>query len=77
MNKIVAFLIVLFSLGTLNAQKNGLVANLDSPFSKLKSINLQDVKWTGGFWKEQCDVEQQNTLPYMWNLYHNDSITHA
>lgn len=77
MNKIVTFLIVLFSLGTLNAQKNGLVANLDSPFSKLKSINLQDVKWTGGFWKEQSDVEQQNTLPYMWNLYHNDSITHA
>ncbi|TDD97808.1 aceric acid hydrolase [Flavobacterium cellulosilyticum] len=59
------------------AQNKGLVANTNSPYSKLQSVNLQDVKWTNGFWKEQYDVETKNTLPYMWNLYHNDSITHA
>jgi DUF1680 family protein len=78
MNKIVTFSIVLSFLSVIsNAQSNGLVANSDSPFTKLKSVDLDDVKWTGGFWKEQLNVEQQNTLPYMWNLYHNDSITHA
>ncbi|MFV5693420.1 glycoside hydrolase family 127 protein [Flavobacterium sp. LT1R49] len=59
------------------AQNKGLVANSESPYSKLQSVNLQDVSWTNGFWKEQFDVETKNTLPYMWDLYHNDSISHA
>ncbi|SHL96080.1 aceric acid hydrolase [Flavobacterium chilense] len=59
------------------AQNKGLVANSESPYSKLQSVGLQDVKWTNGFWKEQFDVETKNTLPYMWDLYHNDEISHA
>lgn len=67
---------VLFSTAYV-AQNKGLVANSDSPYSKLQSVGLQDVKWANGFWKEQFDVETKNTLPYMWDLYHNDSISHA
>ncbi|MBC7847937.1 MAG: glycoside hydrolase family 127 protein [Flavobacterium sp.] len=67
---------ILFSTAFV-AQNKGLVANSESPYSKLQSLNLQDVQWTNGFWKEQFDVETKNTLPYMWNLYHNDSISHA
>lgn len=59
------------------AQNKGLVANSNSPYSKLQSVSLEDVKWTDGFWKEQFDVETKSTLPYMWDLYHNDSISHA
>lgn len=59
------------------SQGKGLVANEESAFSKLKSVHLEDVKWTNGLWKTQFDIEVQNTLPYMWELYHNDSITHA
>lgn len=67
----------LFFTAFISAQDRGLVANANSPYSKLQSLDLQDVKWTNGFWKEQFDVETKNTLPYMWDLYHNDSITHA
>ncbi|PJJ08531.1 hypothetical protein CLU83_1812 [Flavobacterium sp. 1] len=67
---------ILFSTAFV-AQNKGLVANSESPYSKLQSVNLQDVKWTNGFWKEQFDVETKKTLPYMWDLYHNDSISHA
>lgn len=67
---------ILFSTAFV-AQNKGLVANSESPYSKLQSLGMHDVKWTNGFWKEQFEVEVQNTLPYMWNLYHNDSITHA
>ncbi|MBM1105627.1 glycoside hydrolase family 127 protein [Aurantibacter crassamenti] len=74
---IAATFIVLICTTFVFAQENGLVANTNSPYSKLKSVNLEDVKWTNGFWKEQFDIETQNTLPYMWNLYQNDSITHA
>ncbi|KRD09189.1 ATP-binding protein [Flavobacterium sp. Root901] len=67
----------LFFSTTIFAQNKGLVANSESPYSKLQSVGLQDVKWTNGFWKEQFDVETKNTLPYMWDLYHNDSVSHA
>ncbi len=67
----------LFLSTVIFAQNKGLVANSESPYSKLQSIGLQDVKWTNGFWKEQFDVETKNTLPYMWDLYHNDEISHA
>jgi DUF1680 family protein len=67
---------IIFST-TFNAQNKGLVANSESPYSRLQSVGLQDVKWTNGFWKEQFDVETQNTLPYMWDLYHNDEVSHA
>lgn len=67
----------LFLSTVIFAQNKGLVANSESPYSKLQSVGLQDVKWTNGFWKEQFDVETKNTLPYMWDLYHNDEISHA
>jgi uncharacterized protein len=74
-------IIVIFSLFLVSAfgfsQNNGLVDNSNSPHTKLKSINLQDITWTDGFWKYQFDIETQNTLPYMWDLYHNDTISHA
>lgn len=66
----------LFLSTVLFAQNKGLVANSESPYSKLQSVGLQDVKWTNGFWKEQFDVETKNTLPYMWDLYHNET-SHA
>jgi len=66
----------LFLSTVIFAQNKGLVANSQSPYSKLQSVGLQDVKWTNGFWKEQFDVETKNTLPYMWELYHNET-SHA
>ncbi|MFV0541501.1 MAG: glycoside hydrolase family 127 protein [Aestuariibaculum sp.] len=75
-NKILTTLFVVFGTVTF-AQNKGLTANVESPYAKLKSLDLQDVVWTDGFWKEQFDVETKNTLPYMWQLYHNDSVSHA
>ncbi len=75
--QIILLATILFSTIFGFAQDKGLVDNANSPYSKLQSVGLQDVKWTNGFWKEQFDIETKNTLPYMWKLYHNDSITHA
>ncbi|MFL1012164.1 aceric acid hydrolase [Flavisericum labens] len=75
-NKILISIFGVFSVFAF-AQNKGLTANSDSPHTKLKSLDLQDVVWTDGFWKEQFDVETRNTLPYMWALYHNDSVSHA
>ncbi|RVT79857.1 glycoside hydrolase family 127 protein [Flavobacterium sufflavum] len=67
---------VLFSTVSF-AQNKGLVDNSASPYSKLRSVGLQDVNWTNGFWKEQLNVENKETLPFMWDLYHNDEVSHA
>ncbi len=73
---IILFSAVLFSTVSF-AQNKGLVDNSASPYSKLRSVGLQDVNWTNGFWKEQLNVENKETLPYMWDLYHDDEVSHA
>ncbi|MGO4771161.1 glycoside hydrolase family 127 protein [Flavobacterium sp. W22_SRS_FK3] len=77
MKKNIILLSTLLFSSAFMAQNKGLVANANSPYSKLQSIGLEDVKWTNGFWKEQFDIETQSTLPYMWDLYHNDEVSHA
>ena len=49
-NKIILLSTLLFSTAFV-AQNKGLVANSESPYSKLQSLGMQDVKWTNGFWK--------------------------
>ncbi len=74
--KIIVLSAVLLSVVSF-AQNKGLVDNSASPYTTLRNIGLNDAVWTGGFWKEQMNVENQETLPYMWSLYHNEEVTHA
>lgn len=68
---------LLFSTLTVKGQEGSLVDFSTSPYSKLRGVNMHEVTWTSGFWKEQFDIETKKTLPYMWDLYHNDTISHA
>lgn len=78
MNRYIILSSILFITGSIAfAQNKGLVDNSASPYSKLRSVGLQDVNWTNGFWKEQLNVENKETLPFMWDLYHNDEVSHA
>lgn len=78
MNRYIILSSILFITGSIAfAQNKGLVDNSASPYSKLRSVGLQDVNWTNGFWKEQLNVENKETLPFMWELYHNDEVSHA
>src|SRR5690606_38863313 len=61
----------------LGLAQEGLVGNTNSPYTKLHSLALDDVHWTDGFWFAQSKVEQQRTLPFMWDLYHQAEVTHA
>lgn len=69
------FLGFLFAISSCYSQ--GLVDNSESPYAQLKSVALDDVIWTDGFWKQQFDIEKEETLPYMWELYHDAEVTHA
>jgi DUF1680 family protein len=40
-------------------------------------VDLGDVKWTGGFWKERFDVCRDSMITNMWHLFNDPHISHA
>jgi DUF1680 family protein len=71
-------LIFLFSL-TLNsqAQQNALTYNTNSPYAKLKSLDMKDVTWTKGFWADRFKVATETMVPNMWAIYNDPKTSHA
>lgn len=61
----------------LSAQNTALVDLSQSPHAMLRGVNMQDVKWTDGFWADILRVNKEKTAPFMWDLYHDDQINHA
>ncbi len=59
------------------AQNNGLTNTTHSPYAKLSSVNLTDVKWTNGFWAERFAVCKDSMIPHMWSLFDNPEIAHS
>ncbi|WP_316829871.1 glycoside hydrolase family 127 protein [Pedobacter aquatilis] len=62
---------------TANAQDKALVNNAGSPYAKLHSINMTDVKWTKGFWADRFKVATETMVPNMWAIYNDPKISHA
>ena len=46
----------------------GIIKNQSSPHAKLHSVDLQGVRWTGGFWADQFEKTATVTLPRLWEL---------
>ena len=55
------------------AQQKGIIDNSESPFVKLKSINIGDCKWTEGFWADKFKICEKNMIPYMGSLLCGDT----
>jgi len=51
------------------AQERGIINNGRSPHCKLRSIDLSDVHWMDGFWKQKFDLVRHVTIPKMWEYY--------
>jgi len=39
-----------------------------SPHTIVQPIDLAEVKWTGGFWKDRVDICHQSMIPSMWEI---------
>lgn len=55
-----------------NAVERGINHNADSPYVKFKNINIDDAKWTTGFWSEKFDMLESTMIPYMGELLKGD-----
>lgn len=72
---LIAFVLSLNNHGF--AQEKSLVNTSQSPFAKLKGIDMGDVSWTTGFWADRFKVCENSMVPDMLGIYMNDSISHA
>jgi len=55
----------------------GVIKNQSSPQAKLKSVDLNDVRWTDGFWAERFAQTRDVTLPKLWELASDPEMGHA
>lgn len=58
-------------------QEKSLVNTSQSPYAKLKGINMEDVRWTTGFWAERFKVCKESMVPHMMGNYLNPEVSHA
>lgn len=78
--KVKSLLIGLSMLGTASvaiAQTRGLTNTTKSPYAKMHCVDLDDVKWTTGFWAERFDVCKDTMLYNMWDIFDNPELSHA
>jgi DUF1680 family protein len=64
-------------VSTIVAQDKSLVNTSQSPYAKLQSINIGDVKWTNGFWAERFEVCKGSMVPHMMGNYMDPDVSHA
>lgn len=55
----------------------GLINTSLSPYVKLRSVDIDDVHWTDGFWANKFDITSKTTIPTMWKLLSDPNILHA
>src|SRR5215213_1999239 len=67
----------LFLSCILSAQEKSLTNTSKSSFAKLRSVDMNAVQWTAGFWAERFQVCRDSMVPNMWNIYNDDKISHA
>ncbi|MCJ8210001.1 glycoside hydrolase family 127 protein [Mucilaginibacter sp. RS28] len=58
-------------------QKKALVNTSASPYAKLSSVDMGDVKWTTGFWADRFRVCKDSMIPNLWRIYTDPKISHA
>jgi len=48
-----------------------------SPYAKLRSVDIDDVEWTEGFWHQKFDLCHKVMIPNMWRLLEDPDTSHA
>src|SRR5215204_3045053 len=61
----------------LQAQDKSLTNTSKSSFAKLRSVDMNAVHWTTGFWAERFQVCRDSMVPNMWSIYNDDKASHA
>ncbi len=60
-----------------SAQEKGLVNTFGSPYARMNSTDMNDVKWTAGFWADRFQVCHNTMVPQLWKVYTDPAISHS
>jgi DUF1680 family protein len=81
MNKIRGLIIIslflFLAVLDLKTQEKGLVNTSVSPYAQLRSVDMDDVKWTDGFWAERFKVCKDSMVPGMWKKLSDADVSHS
>ncbi|MFI3285247.1 MAG: glycoside hydrolase family 127 protein [Rikenellaceae bacterium] len=61
--------VLLLSAISLSAQENAYVGQGENSLAVVKGINMGDVEWTQGFWKERFDLCLPNIVSSQWDYF--------
>lgn len=63
-------LLTLFLLSLLPAaaQNRGVIDTSQSPHARQRSVDMDAVRWTRGFWAERVDLVNRTALPALWQV---------
>lgn len=76
--KVVVSCLILFSISNcIFGKGRGVTNTSSSPYVKLRSVDIDDVKWTNGFWAEKFDLCHKVMVPNMWGLLKDPNIGHS
>ncbi len=67
---------LLLSLLT-HAQEHGLINNSKSAYTKLKTVDFNDCRWTSGFWADKQAQCVKVMVPNLGRLMDDPEIIHA
>jgi DUF1680 family protein len=48
-----------------------------SPYAKLRNVDMGAVQWTSGFWAERFEVCKNAMVPHLWKTYHDATLCHS
>jgi DUF1680 family protein len=71
---LLVFFVCQFAVATGVCADKSLVDNAQSPYTKLRSINLTDVKWTGGFWHDRVKLVHDVTIPNLYEVMDQEDV---
>lgn len=70
-------LIVCLGGSCVRAGGRGLVNTSASTHVRLRSVDIDAVRWTDGFWADRFEVCRKVMIPNMWRLLEDPNISHA
>lgn len=54
-----------------------ITAAAQSPYAKLRPVDVGAVQWTSGFWADRFEVCKHTMVPQLWATYHNPQLCHS
>ena len=73
----ILFLMLFMLANHLEAQEKNIVNVSCSPHNRMMGIDMNDVRWTEGFWADRFRICMDSMVPSMWQILNNPMISHA